>query len=181
MSFLSFNEPIQCGLDSQFLMGLSTERTTDRVIWFYMFCYRSLPLDDGIITDVDVICDTTLTVDDHIIADHGIAGNACLGDDFTACSNFDIVPDLHQISNLGMRADDSVRDGSTLYGGVAADHGIVSNQHPADSGKRNENTARYGMEKAIDSDSSARSDMDSISEGDSAVDVSIRSDHAVIP
>lgn len=162
-------------------MGLSTERTTDRVIGFYMFCYRSLPLDDGIITDVDVICDTTLTVDDHIIADHGIAGNACLGDDFTACSNFDIVPDLHQISNLGMRADDSVRDGSTLYGGVAADHGIVPDQHPADSGKRNENTARYGMEKAIDSDSSARSDMDSISEGDSAVDVSIRSDHAVIP
>ena len=122
-------------------MGLSTERTADRVIGFYMFCYRGLPLDDGIITDMNVICDTTLTVDDYIIADHGIPGNACLGDNFTACSNFDIVPDLHQISNLGMRADDSVRDGSTLYGGVAADHGVVSNQHSADPGKRNENTA----------------------------------------
>src|SRR5436305_10075649 len=73
-----------------------------------------------------MIADAGLARDDHLIAGPRRAGDACLADDDVARADLAVVADLHQVVDLGPRADARRAECATVNGRAGADLDIVA-------------------------------------------------------
>lgn len=82
-------------------------------------------------SDFQMTGNTTLRSQHNEITQLGRTGNAGLGNDYTAFTQNNVVPDLNQIINPAAGADDRIRTSAPINSGVCANLTIITNQNPA--------------------------------------------------
>jgi hypothetical protein len=71
---------------------------------------------------------------DHEVAELRRTRNAALGHNYAMAANDDVVGDLHEIVDLSTLADDRVRQGTSVDGGVGADLNVITYDHTSNLG-----------------------------------------------
>ena len=82
------------------------------------------------ISDGQMTTDADRTTDDAVFADFGAACDADFGGDGCACTNADIMRDLHQIVDDDMILNDSVIDSPAIDASMTADANMIADTHP---------------------------------------------------
>jgi hypothetical protein len=78
------------------------------------------------VADLHVADDTGMRTHDHEVAEFRRTRNTALGHDYTMAADDYVVGDLHEIVDLRALADDRVRQGTSVDGGVGADLNVVT-------------------------------------------------------
>src|SRR5260370_29581181 len=78
-----------------------------------------------------MIGEPRLSSQDHIVTDVGTPGHTHLGHDVASRPDSNVVPDVHQVVDLGSRGDQRVTHTSSVDGGVGADfHAVAEDAAP---------------------------------------------------
>src|SRR5262249_45576682 len=96
-----------------------------------VFGHAGLGADHRAAADVYVIGDAHLARKNHMIAGAAGAGNPHLADEEVVATDLAVVADLHQVIDLGPRADARGLEGAAVDGGASADLDVVADLHVA--------------------------------------------------
>ncbi len=107
---------------------------------------------------VDMTADSRLTSDDHAIPDARRARYTYLRHEQAQRPDPNVVADLHEIVDLGSRADHGIVDASAIDRSVRADLHVISNDAPADVRNLLVSAVPEHIAKAVAPDARARVD-----------------------
>src|SRR5262249_12930651 len=83
--------------------------------------------DDGLVLDVDVIGHADLAGQNDVVAGAARTGDADLADKQVVLADLTVVADLHEVIDLGARADARGLEGAAVDGRAGANFHIVAN------------------------------------------------------
>src|SRR5262249_7835762 len=136
--------------------------------------------NDGAIADVNMIGDADLAGDDHVVAGCGGAADADLADEDVMFAEVTVVPDLHEVVELGPLADTRCLKSAAVDGGASTDLDIIAQDDVAHLGHLDVPSVVQAITEAIGAEDRVAVDDDAVAENAAVVEDRIRVDNDII-
>src|SRR5215469_13564450 len=128
LAFRTLGDPRQRRQVSQVLLDRTRRRSPEHdslASNHFLAGNTTLGAQNGACLDPHVIGNSNLPADDHLVLDHGAAGDPGLCSDHDILTNVDVVSHMHEVINFRSAADASYVQGATIYGRVRADLDVI--------------------------------------------------------
>jgi hypothetical protein len=119
------------------------------LFWLKIISYSGLSADHALVADMDVISDSDLTSEYHIVSGTRTTRNSYVRADKIMFPNAAVVTDLYKIVDLGSAADTCGSVGSTIDTGISADFDIIPDLYPSQLTSQLVFAIRHSVAKTI--------------------------------